>query len=451
MRLARIGLAVVALVSLLVSPAQALRSKIQGTVCTKVGAKQTYNLVSLTCTRVDGKLVWAADSVQRIKPALMASAFPYQPVLAFTATPGSKDLWTPDLVGKAVKDATDALDWLARVSERRVTFKEPIITQPILTAKGRSCDPTTAGKDVVEKAKLTGIKSNFRIIVFGNDAVCAFAGRAEFRGKFVLVSAPLTVPDAVEMPDQRKAVVAHELGHTLGLDHSGLVSCRIEPGSTEFRIGRICPWTEYGDYGDFMGSPQQLVCRSATERTFDSLSTTQRAIGMGLVRPLVINSPGDFLVTSFDLNRTTSLYTVATTYGVAYIEFKTRDENACTYLQSGRTNVSFSGSNAADSQPDAADLVSAASVQVRLVGNDQFEPLPKGYSVSLTSVLLSRSMTRTYSGPWAGPGTQADAIWTGSEPNFRWGESIDIPNSPYTLTVTQVTEGSATIAIRAKA
>ena len=428
----------------------AMRTSIQNTSCQKLGEKKTYNYVSLLCQKVGTKLLWIANPVQKINPLIMSKKRVIQPVLAFTVEKNASPASGKEQDFDYVKASKDAFAWWENFSKGYVKFKPPIILQTVTSTNGKSCSPNKMGQGVITSLNLKNITDDSRLIIFAKDLTnCWSAGVAELGGRYVLINdAKLREGSENGQVDPLQVFQAliHELGHTFGLIHSGSVTCSMAEDSSAFVIDRKCVINEYGDFDDFMGAAAPATCR--VDGSTNNVSLLQKYFVVGSPTPKLIDKPGDWNIGSPE-GAANSLYYLPTKYGVAYIEFRSREQNACSYQSDGSFSSSSNDFRSDYTETEKYSLIAKPSVQIRLVGNDQARPVPRNQSDGISSIVLRRLMIRTYTEKNA-QGGSLDLTWQGDDSNFYVGESIDIPNSPYTITVQEAQNTSADISVKAR-
>lgn len=436
------------------APTQAMQSKIQNTTCSKSGIKKIYNRVALICTKVGSKLIWQPAAIQNLSPIVPKKLATYKPILAFTSLPNSKSNWNDALVGEATAATKEAFDWWEKISNGNLKFATPTILKPVPSSKASVCDPTGIGVDVLKRSTAPKITASTRVITFSLDSKCpsGMAGIAEMRGNYVLIksSANKSVDNPMEEPFYfNAAVIAHELGHTFGLDHAGSVACETAPGSPKYQINRKCEFSEYGDLADIMGGSSKLYCENEIGDRFPLISNLQRFVALGQLTPTPINRLGTFTINSFNANPAKSLFSINTDYGVAYIEYKPLSESTCAYMATGSRSFTNVDTWTGVDEFMVLKKISKPSIQIRFLGNDQFDPIGKNRSFGLDYITLAIDKERNFSETLS-DGRESSISWSGKDINFQLGETIEIPNTKYKLTLTEATESSGTFVIALK-
>lgn len=176
-------------------------------------------------------------------------------VILFTLPGDSGHSWTPELARSRVFTASNSVD---------AFYQEESYGDISLTGKLRSdgdvfgpysldgsvngCPYHTWDDEADEAAADAGVDlSGYQhyIYIFPLKSACNWSGIAEVGGDHIDINGN-------SFGDIPTRVVAHELGHNLGLQHAGSWTCYA--GSTRVQISNVCDTTEYGDPFDAMGN-----------------------------------------------------------------------------------------------------------------------------------------------------------------------------------------------------
>jgi hypothetical protein len=218
------------------------------------------------------------------------------------------EYWNPGASNK-VQDALDqakaATDMWSRTSNMKLDFS---ISYQI-SAPLKNLQRCNVNSDWLLAQAQTGFKPKnnlSHLLVINPESTCAFGGYAQVRGSFI----SLKVLDSV--------TIAHELGHNLGFQHSGLVIC---PKGNFQTINGSCEINQYGDKTDVMGSG--LVFDQA------KMSLAQSSLVWGY--PIAIQvKPGKqfkYLVAPQLAKPSNSLYKYSSPEGMLWIEYDDATQN----------------------------------------------------------------------------------------------------------------------------
>jgi len=114
-----------------------------------------------------------------------------------------------------------------------------------IAATNQSCDPGTWSAQADQAAQAAGVDlSSFDVktYVFPGVSLCGWGGLAQMPGNEDWINGSPTV-----------GLMAHELGHTFGLNHAVSESCTLANGD-RVAFGPNCTTSEYGDAYDVMGN-----------------------------------------------------------------------------------------------------------------------------------------------------------------------------------------------------
>lgn len=195
----------------------------------------------------DGKVVAAAP------PPVPPAAQTFRTLVLPVTAPGASTPWTPAEIAAAFRGDATSLDGFLQAQTRGAWRVEPTVA-PWLTASGDRCGASIS--DAVATARSAGLNVTGydRIVVVAGGSCPGVTGQALLGGDYLWLYGTL---------DPR--IVAHEFGHTLGLDHANLLGCQI-PGDRPSTLLSACSPREYGDIHDTMGAPFDLTLLSTYNR-----------------------------------------------------------------------------------------------------------------------------------------------------------------------------------------
>lgn len=207
---------------------------------------------------------------------------------------------------EALTDA--ARDWLSRVSQGRTSLGPITVRAPIEVATP-SCHDLAAA--VASARQSPSSLADSRVLYVGQSADCPYLGLAETPGRWILMPSL----DA----DARSAArtLAHELGHTFGLQHAGAEACPILTDLSA-PTSRSCGVDEYGDRTDTMG-------RGELAWGLGPLTLAQVGWGDGLTE---VSAPGSHMLEVKPL-------AAEGTDGIAFTDPVTGDRYALAYRSPG--------------------------------------------------------------------------------------------------------------------
>jgi hypothetical protein len=213
-------------------------------------ASGTYSAVrgyrqGLDTIRVQSEHVLAA-----VRPDERSSAVQHLSVLVILADWTKPDGTTPKSATNVVGKQTAT--WYAEVSHERLKLSAHV-TSWLRVKAPKGCDFTTIGNEAQSAASRAGYKparyTNI-MIYFPYLASCGWAGLGYEPGTLTYINGDMSLD-----------VVAHELGHNLGLSHANTVTC------TGAQLVSSCTNDEYGNPFDVMGD--------SGDGSFDALQQDQ--------------------------------------------------------------------------------------------------------------------------------------------------------------------------------
>lgn len=144
--------------------------------------------------------------------------------------------------------AAATVEYWERQSNGRVDVQASVAAAVTVTRPG-TCDPDAIMRQVLAQTGLTTSATKHVAVWFPEHAGCGWAGLGSIGGGAIWLNGASST-----------YVLAHELGHNLGLGHANTVTCTA-PTGTRVPLtpdGERCQVTEYGDNTDVMGMGRDL-------------------------------------------------------------------------------------------------------------------------------------------------------------------------------------------------
>lgn len=194
----------------------------------------------------DGRVV-AAAAAKSLAPMRFRTL-----VLPLTAS--GFPLWTTTQIAAAFGGGATSLDGFLSLSTDGAYRLTPTVAPWLTIPGGAGCNGFEAAADAA--ARTAGFDpAAYDRVVYLTAWPCAEAdGRALMFGRLIWLYRSL-----------HPGLVAHELGHTLGLEHANLLRCSA-PAGRPLVSASGCSELEYGDPLDTMGAPNDLTLLSTFNR-----------------------------------------------------------------------------------------------------------------------------------------------------------------------------------------
>ena len=242
--------------------------------------------------------------------------------------------WTSPDVGVAeleVMAAESAAYW-SETSGGTMTFETPVVEDWVEVSPPASCSisggaVTGLYTDALAAHGYPGdlpSTSNHLVVYFPDFATCGWVGLASLDDGRIWVNG---LPDA--------EVLAHEMGHNLGLGHANTARCSDSAG-TPVPFSDTCVAYEYGDWADLMGNVWYLPPGNLNSALADELEMVEAVTApSGSVLETVIAPLGDFSAqraVRIPLNASAAFY-------VSYRPYAGRDTRQPTWAGSRCTSA----------------------------------------------------------------------------------------------------------------
>jgi hypothetical protein len=213
--------------------------------------------VTVTGQMRDGRLVGEVEATGRDETSVLGSSALTEPrkvaVLLITFPGDQAEPWSPEETRSNVFTGTKS----ARAFYEEESYGEISLAGKLDEEQGDvfgwigldSASTTTCAynawrSEADAKAGTEGIDLSgydHVVYVFPKKSVCSWLGLAVVNGGWAMINGNLAVHP-----------IAHELGHNLGLEHAGSLTCFV--GAQRVQISNSCAVSEYGDPFDVMGN-----------------------------------------------------------------------------------------------------------------------------------------------------------------------------------------------------
>ncbi len=226
---------------------------------------KTGDKVSVTGLQLDTALIVDSSATNNLTvtaPASLPTASTLRKVgvILINFTDNAAQPFTPEQIrAVAFTDSTGMNGYFPEMSFNHLGLTGALRTDgdvfgwyTIPFAAGSGCDKNSWAQAAENAASANGfVRTNYDSVIYEFPAVssCTFTGSATVGGQPALI----WVNEWFEL-----GIVAHELGHNLGLYHANSYTCHQDsPTGPIVSISNYCSSTEYGDPSDMMGGASQ--------------------------------------------------------------------------------------------------------------------------------------------------------------------------------------------------
>jgi M6 family metalloprotease-like protein len=206
--------------------------------------------------RAGSRLKGSLRPAHALARAAGVGAGPRKTAVILVTFAGTAPPWTTDLVRQRVftdsnstnayyrEDSYGDVSLVGKLRTDGDVFGWYTIPAPVADSRW-GCNVNSIASDAEAAAAADGFVSagyQHVIYAFPTQRMCSWAGLGEMPGTHSWINGFIT----------NVAVVAHELGHNMGLNHASSLTCT--DGGTPVTIGPTCTKQEYGDPFDVMGN-----------------------------------------------------------------------------------------------------------------------------------------------------------------------------------------------------
>jgi hypothetical protein len=197
--------------------------------------------------------------------------------------------------------ATASAEYWSEQSGGKVTFRPTVADWRTIADPG-TCDTTAIMDRALAAHGASRASGNDHVaLYFPERADCAWAGRGSISGGNIWINGEPLVD-----------VLAHELGHNLGIGHANTATCT--SGSVRVPLSGQCAITPYADTADVMGYATQKVTGSLNSAFADHL-------GLTTVRQIT-SLPATVDVARLADVGSARAVKLATSFGTVYVDFR---------------------------------------------------------------------------------------------------------------------------------
>lgn len=267
-----------------------------------------------------------------ISPAIAAQPAPVtsnKKILAVAlSSPNEEFKWSDATLDDANFSIKKAVNWWLEASSKRVNFAFIPTTASTTANDATNCTPGLDAKLALKTLGFSAIPKGSLLLILNASSTCKFDGSASVNGNQILITKfgiQGKIMDKYRDSDQSQfhstlrsnlqTLIAHELGHSIGLLHSASLSC----ANLNFTNPKSCITNSYGDGEDVMGSGS-IACDEKALK-IASFSAANR-YSSGWLKLGSANKTGTFTLSSPIANLGKSAVVLDTRLGKAVLEFR---------------------------------------------------------------------------------------------------------------------------------